>query len=330
MDITKKVGVGIGLLGFAGSTIGDGWDPGSDASALGSIVNTRHNLTVSYSPNAVFMNSARNDYGAVCVYCHTPHGGNKQVDAPLWNRTVNSPSSYTIYDKPTTLMQPIGTPGPNSLTCLSCHDGTIAIDSVLNMPGSGLDPLASGLSNNEVGTANQAFLDKWPEAGLPGSSGYHFTLGPELGVGDDSNSCAICHKSDISDIGNFRAVMLGTDLRDEHPIGVLYPDLDATPDVDFNAPNVKISGGMAFFDLDGDSHADPAEVRLYDTGEGYEVECASCHDPHGVPSDGTGTRFNPSFLRVNNGIGDGITQFKLKSRALPLFGNHPISPTNSL
>ncbi|VAW92721.1 hypothetical protein MNBD_GAMMA20-1957 [hydrothermal vent metagenome] len=35
------------------------------------------------------------------------------------------------------------------------------------------------------------------------------------------------------------------------------------------------------------------------------MECTSCHDPHGVPSGGSGTntRFSPSFLRVNNGIG---------------------------
>jgi len=98
--------------------------------------------------------------------------------------------------------------------------------------------------------------------------------------------------------------MIGTDLRNDHPVGVLYPDT-YTPAADFNEPNVKLPGNMAFFDTNGNNRADPDEVRLYDSGEGYEVECASCHDPHGVPSGGSGTntRFSPSFLRVNNGIG---------------------------
>ena len=39
---------------------------------------------------------------------------------------------------------------------------------------------------------------------------------------------------------------------------------------------------------------------INDTGDGFEVECASCHDPHGVPSDGAGSTFNPAFLRVAN------------------------------
>ena len=98
--------------------------------------------------------------------------------------------------------------------------------------------------------------------------------------------------------------MIGTDLRNDHPVGVLFPDV-FTPVTDFNEPNVKLPGEMAFFDTNGNNRADPDEVRLYDSGEGYEVECASCHDPHGVPSGGSGTntRFSPSFLRVNNGIG---------------------------
>jgi hypothetical protein len=294
---------GIGLLTAGISALADGWDPGSSASAMGSIAQTRHNLTISYNPQGFFMDSVRNDYGAICVYCHTPHGANKQIQAPLWNRTVNT-GTYTIYDKPTTLMRPIGQPGPNSLTCLSCHDGTITIDSILNMPGSGLNPGNSSLANNETGTANDQFLDQWSQntAGLPSTSN-HFTLGPELAQGNVSGTCAFCHDKVQGGVGPYSAFMLGTDLRNDHPIGVQFPDVFG-PGIDFNEPNVKIPGRMAFFDKDGDSHADTDEVRLYDTGDGYEVECASCHDPHGVPSAGAGTnsRFNPSFLRVNNGI----------------------------
>lgn len=283
------------LLLSLSSAYADGWDPGSSASTIGSIANTRHNLTVSYNANRVMMDIARNNYGAICIYCHTPHGANKQIAAPLWNRTIN-PGNYTLYDKPTTLMRPISMPGPNSLTCLSCHDGTIAIDSILNMPGSG----GAG-GNNEVGTGVNAFLDSWAAAGQIGPTGEHFVLGPST----TSGNCTFCHNQPggiTANVPDYRVFALGTDLRDDHPIGVLYPT-DFTPGaVDFNQPSVVIPGKWSFFDDNGNGIAEKNEVRLYDSGEGPEVECASCHDPHGIPSNGPGTRFNPSFLRVNNGI----------------------------
>lgn len=247
------------------------------------------------------MDFARNNYGAICVYCHTPHGANKQIAAPLWNRTVN-PGSYTIYDKPTTLglAGRMSLPGPSSLTCLSCHDGTISIDSILNMPGSG------GYGNNELGQADTAFLDNWPAAGQPGSIGQHFTLGPELGVGDVSTACALCHSTPNSTIPDYRVFMLGTDLRNDHVVGIKFPTTFG-PGIDFNEPTITIPGKWSFYDTNGNGLAEKNEVRLYDSGEGPEVECASCHDPHGIPSNGPGTRFNPSFLRVNNGIADTST-----------------------
>jgi hypothetical protein len=67
--------------------------------------------------------------GQICIACHTPHGGNTSVtDAPLWNHTVTT-ATYTLYSTSTmnagTLAQPSGV----SRLCLSCHDGTVAVDS---------------------------------------------------------------------------------------------------------------------------------------------------------------------------------------------------------
>jgi mono/diheme cytochrome c family protein len=294
--------IGLTLL-TSGSLIADGWDPRSLASTRGSISNTRHNLTFSYSAVALSeMQLRMNIYSGVCVYCHTPHGSNSQINAPLWNRTINL-GNYTIYDKPTTLMQPIGQPGPNSLTCLSCHDGTISPDAILNMPGSG----RYATKAEETGW-NPSFLDRWvAEFGgvgpsITGAAGHKRLRRDDLSAA----SCMACH-SPAETVGapDFTIFGIETDLRDDHPIGVLFPTLFG-PGIDFNEPTVKIPGKMDFFDLNGNNHADPNEVRLYDTGEGSEVECASCHDPHGVPSAGAGSRFNPSFLRVNNGIGAGM------------------------
>lgn len=309
MDTTKTIRLfaGLGMLFLTGNAFADGWAPDSKAGEIGSIEDTRHNLSLSYNSGGGAMDSFRNQYGSVCIYCHTPHGANQQIQAPLWNRTINS-SNYEIYDKPTTLMRTVSQPGPTSLTCLSCHDGTIAIDSVLNMPGPGRSP-SGNISNSETSPSNTAFLDDW----VNNTFGYniqaqHFKMGDGVATGtwQNTSKCTLCHNQDIAGLSmdDFNIFTMGTDLRDDHPVGVLYPDT-YTPAADFNEPDVKLPGNMAFFDTNGNNRADPDEVRMYDSGEGYEVECASCHDPHGVPSGGSGTntRFSPSFLRVNNGIG---------------------------
>ncbi len=317
--------VGIGAVAFA-----DGWDPNSKASNIGSIANTRHNLTLSYNVNhqqnhssdpsaagpglGAIMDAFRNNYGEICVYCHTPHGANTQIRAPLWNRTVNL-DTYTIYDTPTTLGLEgrLNLPGPSSLTCLSCHDGTIAIDSVLNMPGSGLSPTGIG-RNEEVGSSNMNFLSQWAAAGNgnrgPVGDG-HFTLGqdPALGNGIVNGTCGGCHSiPGNSIIPDFRMFMLGTNLRNDHVIGITYPTTFG-PGIDYNRPQVIVPDKWAFFDSNGNGFAEKYEVRLYDSGAGPAVECASCHDPHGIPSiNGAVSEFIPSFLRISNSApnNDGI------------------------
>ena len=80
-------------------------------------------------------------------------------------------------------------------------------------------------------------------------------------------------------------------------IGIDYPVADGS--ADFNPPTAT-RGNIAFFDTNGDATADSNEIRIYDEGEGFKVECSSCHDPHGVPSSGQGSTHFPSFLRVSN------------------------------
>jgi len=300
--------VGIGMVGMGAVAFADGWDPRWSATNIGSIEQTRHNLTLSYndSSNALLMNGVRNNYGEICVYCHTPHGGNKQISAPLWNRTINDASNYSIYDRATTLGLEgrLGLPGPSSLTCLSCHDGTIAIDSVLNMPGSGLAPTGNE-TNTEVGLSNITFLDRWAGAGNgnQGPISTHLTLGPELGTGAGAAGCNICHNATNDQSGfapDFSIFMLGTNLRNDHVIGITYPTTFG-PGIDYNEPQVTVPDKWAFFDSNGNNFAEKYEVRLYDSGAGPAVECASCHDPHGIPSNnGTISEFIPSFLRISN------------------------------
>ncbi|MGE5623043.1 MAG: hypothetical protein ACM3WS_07810 [Bacillota bacterium] len=125
----------------------------------GSIANTRHNLTQRQNaggPTGAMMDNYRNDYGEVCVYCHTPHGANTTITLPLWNRTIKA-TMYTTYNQlgTSTLTQTVAQPGNNSLACLSCHDGQSAVDSIINMPGS-----VRYLKSQET-TQNDSFLNAW-------------------------------------------------------------------------------------------------------------------------------------------------------------------------
>jgi len=84
--------------------------------------------------------------GEICRPCHAPHNttpttvNGTQLSVPLWNHTLPS-NSYTMYvsatvvDPVTGLNDSVQTAqsgqqvDTNSIVCLSCHDGTIALDS---------------------------------------------------------------------------------------------------------------------------------------------------------------------------------------------------------
>lgn len=405
--LTRSITIVAVLL--SGLVFADGWlgqnenpDPAAPGSGFSSkagnvesIVESRHNLTMSYLSSGLLanMSNRRNDYYEVCVYCHTPHGANSRAAAPLWNRTVLA-SSYTTYNNASSLTgSTITQPGPNSLTCLSCHDGVTAIDSIINMPtvlngGSYSDTNIAGRAGYMVrGTDgespqesfdNNTFLNAWNNYSLKDSTqadtfanrqydnqliqdgkitsipddlatGTHYNIGP-------GSECQVCHAySGIRDAngvkstgGNtgkapeFGIFAIGWDfnrtaevkyseanpnssgdpkfgdpdagiapvtvsggipslsqkgfLGDDHPIGVRYPTQFGT-DSGYREPDV-MKARIAFFDRDGDGHADPEDIRMYDTGDGYEVECGSCHDPHGVKLNDTSNSLIPSFLRV--------------------------------
>ena len=103
------------------------------------VASTKHNLSVGSSPSGSDPTSGNVlvDYGEICVYCHTPHGG--AVEAPLWNRAFGS-GPYQMYTSATIDMTQDTDPTGVSAACLSCHDGTIGLDVITNAPnGFGLN-----------------------------------------------------------------------------------------------------------------------------------------------------------------------------------------------
>jgi predicted CXXCH cytochrome family protein len=109
-----------------------------------SVVNGPHNLSAS-GPGRI--RAASED--EVCIFCHTPH--NAAPVRPLWNRSF-PPDAYTIYTSKALDARP-GQPTGASKMCLSCHDGTIALGSVLSrdMPitmAGGITTLPAGSASN--------------------------------------------------------------------------------------------------------------------------------------------------------------------------------------
>jgi len=260
-----------------------------------SIATTKHNLGTSGSGIATNTFSGT---GEICVFCHTPHGADTGAPVPIWNRLLTPGAGYSTYDQlgTSTLDAQVLAVGSVSLACLSCHDGTQAMNVMINQPGSGGWNTAGGtLSGSWTGPANLT----------TGKLSYN------------------------------SVVYIGTDLRNDHPVGMQFCGGGITPggstptgtckDDSFYshsgpppALHQKVQNTKTVFWVDteksftfagGGTGVNPTDVgqngngvrnksdlMLYTravTGGGDEpfVECATCHDPHSS---------NVTFLRVPN------------------------------
>jgi hypothetical protein len=86
-----------------------------------------------------------------CVACHAPHNTNTATTTPLWNRASTS-TTYTAYSSNTIAASRGLVPGDSSKLCLSCHDGSVAIDNFL---GTGGNPS----STNKITTSRNLYKD---------------------------------------------------------------------------------------------------------------------------------------------------------------------------
>ncbi len=262
----RSIGAGVVTLLLAMAIVAFGVLSWTDATAA--VEDTRHNLG---SSSTVTGANSFSGTAAVCVFCHTPHGGSTDAAVPLWNRNLADPASYNTYAtlNSATLEGAEAPVGSVSIACLSCHDGTQAMDTVLNEPGSGID---NATYNAGV----------W--------SGANQTAG-QLNVGSITN--------------------LTSDLSNDHPIGIQYggggittaAPSAATRDPDFATPGTTDLNGTTVWWVDSETTPngtrEKTDMLLYtrsvagiDSGALQPfVECASCHDPHTT---------NATFLRTSN------------------------------
>jgi hypothetical protein len=73
----------------------------------------------------------------ICVFCHTPHGGS--LTAALWNRNDPAPAGgWNHYNSASMSIDPLlsvgRVPNDESMICLSCHDGSISVNHIINLP----------------------------------------------------------------------------------------------------------------------------------------------------------------------------------------------------
>lgn len=187
-----------------------------------SMVNSKHDLSnlnaraIAKGGVPAMEGRTYNNYGDVCVYCHTPHmGGGTSTVAPMWNRALPETSGYSPYMS-STIDTNVGLPDAESLACLSCHDGTIAVDSIHNPPAGG-----------------------WTDAGV------HYKMNAQEcgkchgGAGGTHGAVAGAHDATIKYIGR--------DLRGTHPVSMNYPT--PSQDARFNVPgpNGTFSTGVKLF-----------------------------------------------------------------------------------
>ena len=146
--------------------------------------------------------------GDICAACHTPHAAT-DVNGLLWNHTLST-ATYTMYTNALPNADLDGavdtTPGGISKLCLSCHDGTVALDAFGGATGTagtitGSFNLGSDLSVNHPISIVYDVADL--ELRLPGD-----VLQPGLGNsgniedvldGDGKLQCSSCH--DVHDSG---------------------------------------------------------------------------------------------------------------------------------
>lgn len=79
----------------------------------------------------------------ICRPCHVPHKA-QATTIPLWNHANSTNASYTLYSSATfNASNSIAQPAGVSKACLSCHDGSTALDSFGGGTGSSFIPASA-------------------------------------------------------------------------------------------------------------------------------------------------------------------------------------------
>jgi len=240
---------------------------------------TVHNMSNNGFGISRYINS--NHEEQICVFCHTPH--NAKPSQPLWNKVLPT-TVFNMYTSSSTLSptaKKVTTPGPESMLCLSCHDGRTAINVLHNTSNSNTLPAGT----DKVVDVGSGGPDLYSD-GITKTNG--FTEGVALGSLGFTN-----YGANLGKLGTGASQtdsMYGGNLTDDHPISFSYPAAVADKPVDLQTMAYAQSKGIRFF------------------GPTNRLECSSCHNPHvaygwtTVGSTGIGDpTLKPFLIRDNIG-----------------------------
>ena len=210
------------------------------------LINSPHDLSTT-STNGGIHTDAADGTDQVCVFCHTPHAAVSTAYGPLWNRNY-TPGTFTFYTSSTFDGGTIAL-GAASYGCMSCHDGSLALDNLANTPGSNTEAWVAG--------GIYTFVD-------PNS---HLNTDNQLSAG---------------------LAAIGTDLSNDHPVGFTYATSAAADPEIFAAPGGAeplFAGQMEcatchdVHDYDGGGAGASAGYTTFLRGSmAQSALCLDCHD----------------------------------------------------
>jgi len=168
--------------------------------------------TIAGSPHD-FRGYLWNESGEICKPCHTPHH-TKALPAPLWNHELST-ETYSMYNSTQSPSMDADVdiqPSGSSKICLSCHDGTVALenfgditDGVIFLYGDMLigsdlsdDHPISFVYNTSLATEDGELYD--PATKLSGVVGSVGSIDEDM-LFQGRMECSSCH-----DVHNTRAV----------------------------------------------------------------------------------------------------------------------------
>ena len=155
-----------------------------------------------------FSGDGWNPSGEICVVCHTPHNSDTSVaEAPLWNHEV-SVATYDPYANAATLDATVGQPAGISLLCLSCHDGTVALDNFGgNLAGANFIPGSRNVGTDLTNDHPVSFTYDAALAATDGELADPSTITPLVLFGGQLE-CGTCH--DVHGVGGVSALLRTT------------------------------------------------------------------------------------------------------------------------
>lgn len=146
----------------------------------------------------------KSDISFSCYFCHSVHtpeeGAGGGGGLPMWNKNLSTLGPYAVYSSSSLDTFPSSAPAGASLACLSCHDGTVAV----NVIRSGVlgtmtptDRLAGRTSDLTTDLANDHPVSlTYSNAADAGLRTLAEVLGAGVklyGPGEDQVECGSCH-----------------------------------------------------------------------------------------------------------------------------------------